>query len=80
MPDVKGVLSCQLAVSGSLVVVNVAIVLHAGVLEAVEGPLSLQLLLGPSKLPEEGQVMRKVAYELGVGLEAGGLLRKFRRV
>lgn len=48
VPDIEGVLSCQLTVSQALVFLNVAVVLDARVLEAVEGPLSLELFLASS--------------------------------
>ena len=47
----------------------VGIVLQTGILEAGQGPFSLELLLRTAELPQEWQVVAEVAYQLRVILE-----------
>ena len=42
----------------------VGIVLQTGILEAGQGPFSLELLLRTAELPQEWQVVAEVAYQL----------------
>ena len=42
---------------------------HARVLIAIYGPLSLEMSLGGAELPEQGQVVRKVGHKLGISIE-----------
>ena len=42
---------------------------HARILIAVDGPLSLEMSLGGAELPEQGQVVRKVGHKLGISIE-----------
>ena len=51
MQNVVRILSCQLALCQVGVGWDVAIMLAAGALEAIQGPILLELLLGATKLP-----------------------------
>ena len=54
MKHVERILPSQLTLSKVGVWCDGAIMLAAGVLEAIQGPIGLQLLFGATQLPEEG--------------------------
>lgn len=70
MPHIERVLSCQFThLKERIISFVVGIVLQTGILEAGQGPFSLELLLRTAELPQEWQVVAEVAYQLRVILE-----------